>query len=293
MTGRDGTPIVLTAPLTESFDRADFFIQMSLASIRHVLYGVALVGLTTPCVRAQTPRPEPPASSPAFLAHYDFHVSLAAPSTEDQRFSWDTHVGGDLDVVDYVRGRVNVLVDYEAVLGSQFRAFDPNQGDYTLEASASTRTRGTELAGLFHHVSRHLSDRPKRFSIDWNVVGARVLRRFSVGPWTVAGHAGAGRVIAQHYVDYAWTADADVRVSHAINHLAGVFVAGTGEIFGVDRSIADRSRQGGGRIEAGVRLNGTAGAIELFAGIEQRVDAYPLDRVPQNWFLAGFRLVSP
>src|SRR5712692_4744529 len=122
MTGRDGTPIVLTAPLTESIDHAGFFVQMSLASIRHVLYGVALVGLTTPCVRAQTPRPETPAASAEFLAHYDFHVSLAAPSTQDQRFSWDTHVGGDLDVVDYVRGRVNVLADYEAVHGSQFRA---------------------------------------------------------------------------------------------------------------------------------------------------------------------------
>src|SRR6266446_2843394 len=33
MTGRAGTPIVLTAPLTESIDHAGFFIQMSLASI--------------------------------------------------------------------------------------------------------------------------------------------------------------------------------------------------------------------------------------------------------------------
>lgn len=261
--------------------------------IRHVLCGVALVALTTPCGRAQTPEPETPAPSAEFLAHDDFHISLAALSTEDERFSWDTHVGGDLDVVDYVRGRVNVFADYEAVLGSEFRAFDPNQGNYTLETSASTRVGDTELAGLFHHVSRHLSDRPKRFAIDWNVVGARVPRRFSVGPWTVAGHAGAARVIAEHYVDYAWTADADAQVSRAINQMVGVFATGTGEIFGVDRSIAGRSRQSGGRIEAGVRLNGAAGAIELFGGVEQRVDAYPLDRVPQHWFLAGFRLVSP
>ena len=33
MTGRDGTSMVLTAPLTESIDHAGFFIQMSLASI--------------------------------------------------------------------------------------------------------------------------------------------------------------------------------------------------------------------------------------------------------------------
>ncbi len=68
MTGRAGTRTVLTAPLTESIDHAGFFIQMSLASISHVLYAVALVGLTTPCVRAQTPRPETPAPSAEFLA---------------------------------------------------------------------------------------------------------------------------------------------------------------------------------------------------------------------------------
>ena len=36
---------------------------------------------------------------------------------------------------------MNVLVDYEAMLGSEFRPFDPNQGNYTLEASASVRRR--------------------------------------------------------------------------------------------------------------------------------------------------------
>jgi hypothetical protein len=44
-------------------------------------------------------------------------------------------------------------------------------------------------------------------------------------------------------------------------------------------------------VEAGVRLNGRAGAIELFAGFERRIDADPLDRQTQQWAMAGFRLV--
>jgi len=84
---------------------------------------------------AQAPVPTPSAApaSPDFLTHYNFHLSADALASGDERFSWQTHFGGDLDLVDYVAGRVNVLADYEAVLGREFRRFDPNQGNYTRE----------------------------------------------------------------------------------------------------------------------------------------------------------------
>jgi hypothetical protein len=44
--------------------------------------------------------------------------------------------------------------------------------------------------------------------------------------------------------------------------------------------------------EAGVRLKGTGGVLELFAGIEKRVDAYELEFDSRRWVLAGFRLLS-
>ena len=37
---------------------------------------------------------------------------------------------------------------------------------------------------------------------------------------------------------------------------------------------------------------GRGGVVELYLGYERRVDAYPFDRVPQHWGLAGLRLVS-
>ncbi|MES1254745.1 MAG: hypothetical protein ABUS56_04005, partial [Acidobacteriota bacterium] len=122
---------------------------------------------------AQQQEPVAAPQGASFFSRYDFHMSAAALAIDDPRFSWDTHFGGELDVFDYVVGRTSVLVDFEAVLGDEFRAFDPNQGNYTLEVSSSARVSGTEVAAMFHHVSRHLSDRPKPFAVAWNVLGAR------------------------------------------------------------------------------------------------------------------------
>ena len=67
---------------------------------------------------------------------------------DDQRFSWDTHFGGSIDAIDYVVGRLSGIVDYEAILGNEFRAFDPNQGNYTLEVSASYRIGDGDCWGV-------------------------------------------------------------------------------------------------------------------------------------------------
>ena len=69
----------------------------------------------------------------------------AAPSTsrsDDPRFVWDTNFGGELDFVDYGLGRTTFAANYEAVLGEEFRRFDPNQGNYLLDLSTSARAHG-------------------------------------------------------------------------------------------------------------------------------------------------------
>ena len=76
---------------------------------------------------AQEPLPNPPAR-PEFLSRYDFLILLAGLDISDNRFSWDAHISGDLDVVDYVVGRASVLADYEVVMGNEQQLFDPNQG---------------------------------------------------------------------------------------------------------------------------------------------------------------------
>ena len=64
------------------------------------------------------------------------------------------------------------------------------------------------------------------------------------------------------------------------------------QLFGTDDTLSDRGSQLGGFAEAGLRIEGAAGALEMFAGVERRVDAYPTERVARQWGLAGFRLIS-
>lgn len=256
----------------------------------------------------QQPIVAPAPARAEFFSRYDFHMSIdrlmrsqtPQQNALDQRFSWDAHFGGSFDVVDYVVGRAAVLVDYQAVMGREYRPFDPNQANYTLEASVSGRVSDrTEVAAIFHHVSRHLSDRPKAFAIAWNELGARVLHRRTFGATTLDLDLEGGHVTQHSYVDYTWMGELHVLVRRPITRHAGLFAHGLGQGFLVDDGSAPvsprlpaRNPQAGSRIEGGVRLNGRGGAMEIFLGYEKRVDADPLDRQPQRWALAGFRLLS-
>lgn len=263
--------------------------------IRHAAAAACLLVMFATAAWAQ--QPDQPTATPApdkpeFLSRADYQLSASALAIDDVRFSWDTHWGGSLDVVDYVRGRTGIYVDYEAVLGDEFRIFDPNQGNYTLETFASGRVNDTtEIVGIFHHVSRHLSDRPKRFAIAWNLLGARVLKQLSFAGSTLDVDVEGGRIVQHSYVDYSWIGELHLQLRRPINGHVAVFGRAMGQWVGVNGEVPDRGRQAGGFGEVGVRLKGTAATMELFAGVERRVDADPLDRQPRQWALAGFRLV--
>jgi hypothetical protein len=269
--------------------------------IRPTILATCLLLTLTAHAAAQQPTVAPAPSRPEFFSRYDFHMNAAGligsqtPPIVDDHFAWDAHFGGSFDLVDYVGGRAGVVLDYEAVLGSEFRPFDPNQGNYILEGSLSKRLGGaSEIVGFFHHVSRHLSDRakPKSLPVAWNELGARVLHRTSFGTATVDVDLEGGRAVEHAYVDYTWMGEAHVLVRRSLSDVVGLFTHFSGQIFAVNAAIAGRGTQTGGAVDAGIRLNGRAGAIELFVGYEKRVDADPLDRLPQHWGLAGFRLLS-
>jgi hypothetical protein len=249
---------------------------------------------------AQQPGPQPieaPGDTTEFLPRYDFQLGGNFLSGSDPRFRSDAHFGGATDLLDYayaVKGRVSIVADYEAVLGTEHQPFDPNQSLYILEGSASAWAGQNELAVTFHHVSRHLGDRAKAYAIAWNILGGRILRAADLGNGThVAVRAGAGRVVQHADVDYRWNADFDATLRHDVNRNMGVYARGTGETFTVDPAKRGRTDAlYGGRFEGGVRLEGRAGALELFAGLEHRIDADPRDYLPVTWAIAGFRLVS-
>ena len=247
---------------------------------------------------AQQPMFTPAPEGPEFLPRYDFRLSVdslmppkdTAEELADERFSWNTHFGGSVDVLDLVFGRAGATIDFEAVEGSEYRPFDPNQGNYVLEGFVLARVGDrSEVGALFHHVSRHLSDRPKREAIAWNELGARALHHLALGPTTVDVDLEGGWAVQHSFVDYTWIGEANVLVRHPIRPRIGVFGHASGKFFGVN---GNRGTQTGGRVEGGVRLTGRGGVLELYVGYENRVDAYPLDRVPQHWGLTGLRLLS-
>lgn len=231
-------------------------------------------------------------ASPGIFTRTAFHLSAAKLTIDDERFDWDTHFGGDLDLIDYVAGRLTLRVDYEAVLGTEFRGMDPNQGNYTLEPSLSLRANGTEIALVFHHVSRHLGDRPKTFAIDWNVLGARAMRRVFVRGATADVTVGGGWFVQHSRVDYTWTGHADLLIRRPVNGRVGAFARATGETIAANPDLFNRTRLNGGKLEAGVRLNGVGGGVDLFGGYERRIDADPIDNQSRNWAFVGFRFVS-
>jgi len=226
-----------------------------------------------------------------FFPRYDFHLGAEHLFESDPRFVWDTNFGGEIDFVDYGVGRLTFAANYEAVLGEQFRSFDPNQGNYLLDLSASGRAHGYEVAATLHHISRHLGDRFKRVPVDWNMVGVTVGRSATRGGVLFRPHAHLLGVLLKSNVDYNWEANAGADVRVPVRPHVSVITGGNLRLVGVDGS-RNRDMQTGGRVEGGVRLEGERGAIELFVAGERRIDAYPLEFSSLSWVTAGFRFVS-
>jgi hypothetical protein len=246
---------------------------------------------------AQTPLAQtaPAASAEAagigFLTRSAFHLSAAHLSNDDPRYVWDTNFGGDLDLVDYGRGRLNFLANYQAILGEEFRAFDPNQGNYILAGELTARARAVEIGAVFYHQSRHLGDRAKRQPVDWNMFGVRAEGDVRSGALGVHLTGDARGVVQKSFVDYRWEVVGDARADYRVAASAGVFAGGGLRLLGTDGS-RDRGTQTGVRVEGGVRTTGRGAAVELFAAVERKIDPYPLEIGADTWVSAGFRLLS-
>lgn len=255
------------------------------------LWALAVI-VCAPPAAAQAPSPEPaPAPGVAFLPRTAFHMNAQHLSGDDPRYVWDADFGGELDLLDYGVGRFTFIANYQVVLGEEIRAFDPNQGNYVLAGQASVRLGATEVAAVLYHQSRHLADRDKEDPIDWNMVGAQVRRRFRARQIVIDTRADLRGTFMKSFVDYDWELDAGVRGDAPIRAGIGLLGAVAVRHLGVDGSLG-RGDQTGYRAEGGVRVEGRAGAVELFVAAERRIDPYPLEAGTADFFTMGFRLLS-
>jgi hypothetical protein len=250
-----------------------------------------LLATASPAAGPAGGEPDARPATDQYLTRAAFHLTAERLAEGDPRFGWDAHFGGELDLVDYGAGRFTFLADYQVLLGDELRAFDPNQGNYVLSARSSLRLGATEVAAVFYHQSRHLSDREKQEPVDWNSVGAQVRHRIGDPRTRLVGRVDLRRVVQASLVDYTWELDAEVRADRSLGPGLGVLGAAGLAVKGVDGS-RDRGAQAGYRVEGGVRLEGRGAAVELFVVGERRVDPWPLEAGTGSWLAAGFRLLG-
>ena len=257
------------------------------------IHGLMLVCLLRGAgLYAQTLPTVVPAGATGFLTRSDFSLMLSLLDADDPRFTAAGSLTADVDLFSYERGRTNLFIEYEGVLGSERHDFDLNHGNYVLETSASRDVGGVEVAGVFHHVSRHLSDRSRLGSISWNLFGVRASRRWIAEAWTIDGRIDVGYVHEPHFVDYSWVHDLRVAVRRPLGARTEVFAGGHGQLIRIGDQQARSHGPCGARLEAGLRLQGKAGAVELFGAYERRIDAFPTDRTRVRMFAFGFRIFS-
>ena len=226
-----------------------------------------------------------------FLPRFDFYFAAEYLSDDDRRFEWDADLGGEVDVVDYGVGRATFTANYEVVMGTQLRRFDPNQGNYILAGSASARAGALEVAGMFYHQSRHLSDRPKLGAIDWNMVGARVAGDMTRGRTEWQARADVRGVVQKSFVDYQWEIDAEGGGRMELHPRVSLISSAGVRVLGVD-GTRDRGTQTGFLAEGGARFEGTVAAMEFFVAAERRIDPFPVEFGTATWLKAGFRLLT-
>jgi hypothetical protein len=257
------------------------------------LAAAALLALVSP-LEAQpvSLTPGPPSGATGLIPRYRFHLAAEALASDDPRFDWDADFGGDLDLVDYGVGRVTALANYEVLLGEQLQQFDPNQGNYALDLSASYRWRTAEFAAVFHHISRHLSDRPKPFPIDWNMAGLRVSYDATLPETHLQLDGRALWTVSKSYVDYAGEVGFTVALRRDLTPRLSLVANTEAYVLRVEGGTSGRGAQNGGRIEGGLRIAGAKGVVEFIGGYERRVDADPFEALPVSWGFVGFRLLS-
>lgn len=242
------------------------------------------------CLTTGLAAPAGAQTSVTFLSRFDYLFGLEYLATHDPDYDWDATFGGELDLIDFTTGRLVFTAEYLAVLGNEYQPFDPNQSYYTLAGFLSARRGPVELGVVYHHVSRHLGDRPKTDPVDWNMLGGRVRAVIRRGASEMDLRADVRGAVLHTNVDYRWELETETRARRHLTGRTAVIAAGALRVIGVD-GTRNRGTQYGARGEGGLRLDGTAAALELFVAVERRIDPYPLDFGTRSWAIAGFRLV--
>jgi len=238
--------------------------------------------------RAPTP-PAPPAAS--FISRSVWYAGFSALSSGDPRFGDIARVNADVDVVDYVKGRITFFGEYEGVLGTERRRLDLNHENFVVEGAATRRLGSSEIGLAIHHVSRHQTDRQFEGVVAWNEATFQAAHTLTARGTKYWGRIDLGKVMNHSNVDYTWVTRVELSLERPLKATTRFVASGNGTLANVNDE-AGRLHQFGARGEAGVVFGGQKGGIELFGAFENRIDAYPATRSRVHWWEVGFKLIG-
>ena len=260
-------------------------IALESAALRTSLRrAVIALALATPRVAAGA---EPVAFFPE--AHLRLMGARYAPAERD--FQWDAWIGGG---VGFLRTRGVTFfgtADVETVIGNEQRAFDANQANYHLEAGLRIRAGNHLVIPFFHHVSRHLVDRPKTRLVDWNLVGVRATGPLPQAlPLTGRYAASVGHTVEWRTVGYEWELTGVLDLDLLRRPWGSPYLRADVRFVTVKPQASfQRGDFADFLCEAGVRFGSGARNLDLFAAYEHRNDVFLLVPGARDRALFGIR----
>jgi len=226
----------------------------------------------------------------ALLPDVSVRLSAARYEPVETDMHWLGWIGAGAGLVQVGGVIAYFTADVETIIGDTRRAFDASQANYHLEAGLRRAVGERHQAALFfHHVSRHLVDRPKVQAVDWNVLGLRFAGR-RPGRVPVGFALGVGHTTLASLVGYRWEATGHVDAAFLSGKGGEAYVAGDARFVTVARSLAfprgdflDRAAELGGRWRRGGRT------LETFVAWERRNDVFLLTPGARDRGLFGIR----
>jgi hypothetical protein len=227
----------------------------------------------------------------ALLPDVSVRLSAARYEPVETDMHWMGWIGAGAGLVQTGGVTAYFTADVETIIGNTRRAFDASQANYHLEAGLRRAVGERHQAALFfHHVSRHLVDRPKVQAVDWNVLGLRFAGR-RPGRVPVGFAFGVGHTTLASLVGYRWEATGHVDAALLSGKSGEAYVAGDARFVTVARSPAfprgdflDRAAELGGRWRKGGRT------LETFVAWERRHDVFLEVPGARTRALLGFRI---
>jgi hypothetical protein len=210
----------------------------------------------------------------------------------EDAFVWDTWVGAGAGVLRVKAAIVYLTADVETILGRERRAFDANQVGYHLETGLRIGAGRHTVVPFFHHVSRHVLDRPKTELVDWNLIGIRVAGRFpTVLPVNGRYSTSVGHTVKWRGVGYEWELEGVVELEVIRRSWGGVYLGADVRFVSVDphsrlarADFVDFFGEGGVRFARGGR------SFDVFVAYEHRNDVFVLAPGVRDRALLGLRL---